>query len=81
VLAALGRDEEARRAADEALDLLWPFFERLPAAHAGLMDTLLNDCLTRHGDAAPPALVARQRRFAELTGSGPKRTPATPRPG
>ena len=70
VLAALGRDEEARQAADEALDLLWPFFERHPAAHARLMRALLNDCLTRHGDPPPPALAARQQRFADLTSPG-----------
>ncbi|MCA9631942.1 MAG: hypothetical protein KC766_30020, partial [Myxococcales bacterium] len=68
VLAALGRAAEARAAADEALDLLWPHFERLPAAHTELMQKLLTDRFDRlAGEPPSPTLLARQQAFDRLT--------------
>jgi hypothetical protein len=58
----LGRHQEAAEACREALEVLWPSFEQIPAAHGPLAFALIKDYLSQclKSEAHPDvALVER----------------------
>ncbi len=66
---ALGQREAALASAEEALDAIWPFFQRLPAAFDGNTGgMLLNLCerLEALGRPPPLSLLERLVTFAAL---------------
>lgn len=66
VLGAMGRYSEAGDAFDEALDSIWPYFERLPDAFAQLTQALLQLRQATLGDQAPENLANRLTRYHEI---------------
>lgn len=71
-LQELGRLAEALPFAEEALDLLWPFHERSPAAHGALTGSVLRttaDLLKALGQPPDKLWNHRMTRYLALSGS------------
>ncbi len=69
----LGQHEAALASAQAALDAIWPFFRRLPAAFersTGKMLATLRFRLEALGRPLPPSLLDREATFAALRNSG-----------
>lgn len=71
-LIVLGRLGEALVAVEEALDILWPYFERLPVAFASNTAVMLRQSVALHGflqQPPPPTLVERIATFNHFSPS------------
>jgi hypothetical protein len=69
-LSELGQPEHALAAIEEALDTLWPFFERIPAAFGGDIEEALSQAQELHKalrKPLPPLLLERLATFLRLT--------------
>ena len=63
---------EAHRFAEEALDLLWPFYERSPEAHVGLARFVLRTTailLKALGQRPDERWTQRMTRYLAMSGS------------
>ena len=66
-LSELGRREEALAAVEEALDSLWPSFERIPAAFARNTGIMLHQAQALHESLQRPLSSTLQERIAAFT--------------
>ncbi len=74
MLSHLGRREEALPFVLEALDSVWPYFERVPQAFARDTGVMLRQALELHdalGRDPTPALGERATAFAHLLNLAP----------
>ena len=80
-LIEVGREEEARTVSAEALDLLWPFFERYPVRFTQLAEMMLRDDFALFRGEPPAKLLERLRSFTIVMGSLQREAGGTNKPG